>query len=121
MTLKKNLLSSLVHTTDHGVPGIGKLEMGRGPLGSSLIGSGCNTGCNTGCSTGCNTGCTIGCTSCGGSWDTTAKGAEVVTAVALGGSSFASDTGVVGSSSTPVCIKKQVTTWINKEQVKDRQ
>ncbi len=43
MASKKNILSSLVHTTDHGVPAIGMLAMGRGPFGSSL-GGGCGCG-----------------------------------------------------------------------------
>ena len=43
MALKKKFLSSLVHTTDHGVPGTGILATGRGPVltgGSTLSASG---------------------------------------------------------------------------------
>ena len=36
MALKKNVRSSLVHTTDHGVPGTATLDIGRGPFGSSV-------------------------------------------------------------------------------------
>ena len=36
MALKKKVLSSLLHTTDHGVPTTGTLAMGRGPFGSGL-------------------------------------------------------------------------------------
>ena len=36
--LKKNTRSSLLHTTDQGVPGTDTLATGRGPRGSSLTG-----------------------------------------------------------------------------------
>ena len=39
VALKKNFLSSLVHTTDQGVAGMGALATGRGPLGSGLTDS----------------------------------------------------------------------------------
>ena len=83
--LKKNILSSLVQTTDQGVPGTGTLEMGRGPLGSSLI--------------GCGTCCTCCCTGAG-SWKVAVTGAEVVAMATLGGSSVASETGVAESDSS---------------------
>ncbi len=36
VTLKKNDFSLVVHTTDHGLPGIGTFDNGRGPLDSSF-------------------------------------------------------------------------------------
>ncbi len=36
VTLKKNDRSSVVHTTDQGLPGMGTFDLGRGPLGSSF-------------------------------------------------------------------------------------
>lgn len=40
VALKKNVRSSLLHTTDQGVAGTGMLEIGRGPFGSDLTGMG---------------------------------------------------------------------------------
>lgn len=39
VALKKKVRSSLLHTTDQGVPGTGMLAMGRGPLESCLTGA----------------------------------------------------------------------------------
>ena len=44
VALKKNVRSSLLHTTDQGVAGTGMLAIGRGPVGSSLTGMGTGTG-----------------------------------------------------------------------------